>query len=76
MNWDVQRNRKAVHDWVQKAELQPDGGANPNHAALDETVIRINNQQYWLYGRSRYKPIPPHSPFLYVHDRIDGDLSA
>jgi transposase-like protein len=46
----VQHSRKAVHDWVQKAELQPDGGANPNHVALDETVIRINNQQYWLYA--------------------------
>jgi putative transposase len=46
----VQRSRKAVHDWVQKADLQPDGGAAPNHVALDESVIRINDQQYWLYA--------------------------
>jgi len=46
----VQRSRKAVHDWVQKAELQPDGGESPNQVALDESMIRINDQQYWLYA--------------------------
>ncbi|SDK11179.1 Transposase (or an inactivated derivative) [Halovenus aranensis] len=49
-NLGVQRSRKAVHDWVQKADLQPDGGAAPNQVALDESVIRINDQQYWLYA--------------------------
>lgn len=42
----VQRSRKAVHDWVQKADLLPDGGETPNQVALDESVIRINDQQY------------------------------
>jgi putative transposase len=46
----VQRARKAVHDWVQKAELQPTSGKAPNQVAVDETVIRLNNQQYWLYA--------------------------
>ncbi|RLM89985.1 IS6 family transposase [Haloarcula sp. Atlit-7R] len=46
----VQRSRKAVHDWVQKADLQPESGKSPNQIALDETVIRINNQQFWLYA--------------------------
>jgi len=46
----VQRSRKAIHDWVQKADLQPDSGKSPNQIALDETVIRINDQQYWLYA--------------------------
>jgi len=46
----VDRSRKAVHDWVQKAELQPASDANPDHIALDETVIRVNGQQYWLYA--------------------------
>ncbi|WP_436903776.1 IS6 family transposase [Halovenus halobia] len=46
----VQRSRKAVHDWVQKADLQPTSGKTPNQVAVDETVIRINNQQYWLYA--------------------------
>ena len=46
----VQRSRKAIHDWVQKADLQPESGKSPNQVALDETVIRINDQQYWLYA--------------------------
>jgi len=40
----VERSRKAVHYWVQKADLQPESGQSPNQIALDETVIRINNQ--------------------------------
>jgi len=35
---------------VQKADLQPASNANPDHIALDETVIRINGQQFWLYA--------------------------
>ena len=46
----VQRSRKAVHDWVHKADLQPTSGKAPNQVAVDETVIRINDQQYWLYA--------------------------
>jgi putative transposase len=46
----VQRSWKAIHDWMQKAELQPDSGRSPNQIALDETVIRINDQQFWLYA--------------------------
>ncbi|WP_058997365.1 IS6 family transposase [Haloarcula sp. CBA1127] len=46
----VRRSRKAIHDWVQKADLQPESGKSPNQVALDETVIRINNQQFWLYA--------------------------
>ena len=46
----VNRSRKAVHDLVQKANLQPARNASPDHVALDETVIRINGQQFWLYA--------------------------
>jgi len=46
----VERSRNAVHDWAQKADLQPASDANPDHVALDETVIRINCQQFWLYA--------------------------
>ena len=49
-NLGVQRSRKAVHDWVQKADLQPASGKSPNQIAVDETVIRINDQQFWLYA--------------------------
>ena len=46
----VKRSRKAVHDWVQKADPQPADEACPDHVALDETVIRINRRQFWLYA--------------------------
>jgi putative transposase len=46
----VERSRKAVHDWVQKADLQPLSGKAPNQVAVDETVIRINDQPFWLYA--------------------------
>ncbi len=59
----VQRSRKAVHDWVQKADLQPDGGQSPNQVALDESVIRINDQQYWLYAAVD----PETNVFLHIH---------
>jgi transposase-like protein len=35
---------------VQKADLQPESGKAPNQIAVDETVIRINSQQFWLYA--------------------------
>ena len=44
------RSRKAIHDWVEKADLQPDAGRNPNQVVLNETAIRIDDQQYWLYA--------------------------
>jgi putative transposase len=46
----VERSRKAVHDWVQKADLQPADNTSPDHVTLDETMIRINGQQFWLYA--------------------------
>jgi len=46
----VDRHRSTVHQWVQKADLQPTGGAEPNHVAVDETVIQLNNDRYWLYA--------------------------
>ena len=46
----VNRARSTVHNWVHKADLQPESGQNPDHVAVDETVIRLNNEQYWLYA--------------------------
>jgi putative transposase len=46
----VNRARSTVHNWVHKAELQPAANQNPNHVAVDETVIRLNDEQYWLYA--------------------------
>ena len=38
-----------MHRWGQKADLQPTDGADPNHVAVAETVIHLNDYQYWLY---------------------------
>jgi transposase-like protein len=46
----VKRARSTVHNWVHKAELQPQSGQTPDHVAVDETVIRLNDEQYWLYA--------------------------
>ena len=46
----VNRARTTVHNWVHKAELQPEAGRSTDHVAVDETVIRLNNEQYWLYA--------------------------
>ena len=46
----VDRVRSTVHNWVHKADLQPESGRSPNHVAVDETVIRLDNEQYWLYA--------------------------
>ncbi|UHH26681.1 IS6 family transposase [Halobacterium noricense] len=46
----VNRARSTVHNWVHKADLQPESGRTPDHVAVDETVIRLNNEQYWLYA--------------------------
>jgi transposase-like protein len=45
----VQRSRTAIHNWVQKADLQPTGTRSSNYVALDETVIQLGTDRYWLY---------------------------
>jgi transposase-like protein len=46
----VERARSTVHNWVHKADLQPEEGRSPDHVAVDETLIRLNDEQYWLYA--------------------------
>ena len=46
----VQRARSTVHNWIHKADLQPTPGKNPDHVAVDETVIQLNDEKYWLYA--------------------------
>ena len=46
----VDRVRSTVHNWVHKADLQPESGRSPNHVAVDETVIQLDDEQYWLYA--------------------------
>ena len=46
----VQRARSTMHNWVHKADLQPEDGRSPDHIAVDETVIQLNDEKYWLYA--------------------------
>jgi len=46
----VERARSTVHNWVHKADLQPESGRSPDHVAVDEAVIRLNDENYWLYA--------------------------
>ena len=46
----VERCRKTVHNWVQKADLQPLDSANPNHVAVIKIVIQLNDERFWLYA--------------------------
>ncbi|WP_436348275.1 IS6 family transposase [Natronorubrum sp. FCH18a] len=46
----VERSRKAVHNWVHKCDLQPAVDGEPNHVALNETVIQLDEHRYWLYS--------------------------
>jgi len=58
----VDRCRSTIHNWVQKADLQPTGGRSPNRVAVVETVIRLNDQRYWLYAAVD----PDKNDFLHV----------
>ena len=42
--------RSTVHNWVHKADLQLEPGKNPDRVAVNETVIQLNDEQYWLYA--------------------------
>ena len=61
-NLGVQRSRTAIHNWVQKANLQPTGTRSSNYVALDETVIQLGTERYWLYAAVD----PQTNEFLHV----------
>ena len=46
----VNRSHVAIHNWVHKADLQPISTVSADQLAVDEKVIRINGDDYWLYG--------------------------
>ena len=46
----VQRSHVAIHNWIHKADLQPVSTVSADQLAVDEKVIRINDNDYWLYG--------------------------
>jgi transposase-like protein len=58
----VKRARSTVHNWVQKSDLVPEAGRDPDKIALDETVVKINGERFWLYAAVE----PETSVILYV----------
>ena len=66
----VERARSTVHNWVHKADLQPQSGQNPDHVAVDETVIRLNDEQYWLYAA-----VDPETNEL-LHTRLEPTTNS
>ena len=46
----VERSRTAIHNWVRKTDVQPSSNAEPDHIAVDETVIQLNDERHWLYA--------------------------
>jgi transposase-like protein len=46
----VDRVKSTAQNWVHKADLQPEDGHSPDHVAVDETVIQLDDEQYWLYA--------------------------
>jgi len=61
-NFGVSRSRSTVHNWMRKAELEPEGGKSPDHVAIDESVIWLNDEQYWLHAAVD----PETNEFLHV----------
>ena len=44
----VEHARSTVYNWAHKADLQLESGQCSDHVVVDQTVIRLNNEQYWL----------------------------
>jgi len=66
----VKRARSTVHNWVHKADLQPEPDQSPDHVAVDETVIRLNDEQYWLYAA-----VDPETNEL-LHTRLEPTTNS
>ena len=41
--------KSAIHNWIYRADLRPTSGKNPDHVAVDETVIQFKDEQYRPY---------------------------
>jgi len=46
----------AIHNWVHKADLQPISTVSADQLAVDEKMIRLHGQQFWLYGGAIHIP--------------------
>jgi len=48
--YGIDRSHVAIHNWVHKADRQPISTVSVDQLAVDETMIRLHGQQFWLYG--------------------------
>jgi transposase-like protein len=46
----VDRSHVAIHKWVHNADLQPLSTVTADQLAVDEKMIRLHGNEYWLYG--------------------------
>ena len=46
----VERSHVAIHEWVHNADLQPLSTVTADQLAVDEKMIRLHGNEYWLYG--------------------------
>ena len=46
----IDRCHVAVHNWVQKADLQPILTVFEDQFPVDEKMLRLHGQEFWLYG--------------------------
>lgn len=52
----MDRCRSTVHYWMKNADLEPCSGRSPATIALDETVVKIDGEQYWLFAAVNSEP--------------------
>jgi len=46
----IDRSHVAVHNWVPKSDLQPISIVSEDQLVVDEKMIRLHDQKFWLYG--------------------------
>jgi transposase-like protein len=75
----VERVESTVHNWVHKADLQPEADRCPDHIAVEEVVIQLNDEQYWLYAaadpetnESLHTKIEPTITKVLAHSVLTG----
>jgi len=60
----VKRARSTVHNWVHKADLQSISTVTADQLAVNEKMIRLHGQEFWLYGA-----VDPHTNEI-LHVRL------
>ena len=48
--YGIDRSHVAIYNWVHKADLQPISTVSEDQLAVDENMIRLHGQKFWLYS--------------------------